>query len=25
LGDGMRDAVRHHPRLAGHQVSSSLP
>jgi hypothetical protein len=23
LGDVMRDAVRHHPRLAGHEVSNS--
>jgi hypothetical protein len=25
FGDVMRDAVRHHPRLAGHEVSNSLP
>jgi hypothetical protein len=25
LGDVMRDAVRHQPRLAGHEVSDSLP
>jgi hypothetical protein len=25
LGDVMRNALRHHPRLAGHEVSASLP
>jgi hypothetical protein len=24
LGDGMRCADRHHPRLAGHEISDSL-